>query len=245
VIRSFWGGSCDNESYYAEFFPYDPNAYYTIEVNPQLIAKYHHPIGDGYEDYYNYVQWTYGDPVFYPYYFNFTGSGPDVQIDTASILLGAVHSIFIDGRTSGPPHHLEVKLDFFVNGGCGQVYRSIDYQILDFLNGPAGRTYIKEVFPAGERIIDSCNGDRVDYSSECSKYYTDRRGKYTDISGTGCPTTGGSCGFSVTPNRWVWCQPGEVNKNLLVLNYDVRFGSVSIGGNASPYPEGTLLYPAW
>src|SRR5690349_11172487 len=60
-----WGGdsSCDyNYNEYEGFFAYDSTADYAIEALPQLIYKHNYPIGDHYEDYYDYIQWSLGDP---------------------------------------------------------------------------------------------------------------------------------------------------------------------------------------
>src|SRR5438105_11661248 len=89
ALTMFWGHIQDDgfgslDATYEGYFPYDPNADYTIEVWPSLIPKIRHDYGDTYEDYYNYIQWTSGDSVYYPYYFSFTGPGPDVEIDYQS-----------------------------------------------------------------------------------------------------------------------------------------------------------------
>ena len=99
------------ESYYENYFSYDSSADYHISVYPQLDTKHNFPVGDGYDDYYNYVVWAQADPVYQPYYWNFFGPGPETEIDLSSIVLGGVFAYFTQGAQSGPPHHLRVNSD--------------------------------------------------------------------------------------------------------------------------------------
>jgi hypothetical protein len=115
---------------WSEFFPYDPDADYATEVYPTVHVIYRHSPGDTYADYYNYVQWTYATQVYAPYSFGFTGPGPDVGISFSDILLGYVFSIFTDGDTSGPPHHLRVTTDQNVirTDLCGQMKNESNFR---------------------------------------------------------------------------------------------------------------------
>ena len=119
--------------------PYDPTADYAIEALPQLISKHNYPIGDGYEDYYNYVQWSLGDPVYYPTAFGFTGPGPSTEIDFSSIVLGSVYSYFTEGATAGPPDHVRVISDTGQSEQqCGTIRRRIVFQVVDINGRRAG-----------------------------------------------------------------------------------------------------------
>jgi hypothetical protein len=236
-----------NDGYYEGFFPYDPDADYTIEVYPQLQAKIRHNIGDTYEDYYDYIQWTYGNSVYYPYYFGFSGPGPDRQINTASILLGAVYSIFTDGATAGPPHHLKVISDDTITlsgalsdlASCGQKQRTIKYRVVDSTGRNAGRVPVKETFPG--TIVSSCTGGTVQPSS-CEDT-DDSKGSFTDILRTGCSSAGGSCGFDVTPDTWSWCPAGTGSPTPLARsNYSVHYNQITVRGQAGSW-AGTHFYP--
>lgn len=246
VINSFWGGSCDNESYYEAFFAYDPDAEYTIEVHPQLIAKQRHDIGDTYEDYYNYSEWANRDPVYYPYYFNFTGPGPDVGIWGNTITLGTVFSLFTEGATAGPPHHLKVISDDTITmpgaltdlDSCGQKRRTIKYRVVDSTGRNAGRVPVKETFPG--TIVSSCTGGTVTPSS-CEDT-DDSKGSFVDILRTGCASAGGTCGFEVTPDTWSWCPAGTSSTALARSNYSVRYHQITVRGQTSSWVN-THFYP--
>jgi hypothetical protein len=243
-ITMFNGGSYDgNDAYYEEFFPYDPDADYTIEVYPQLVAKIRHNIGDTYEDYYNYIQWTYGNSVYYPYYFGFTAPGPDVQINGPSILLGTVYSFFTMGATSGPPHHLKVKSDLSTTlGSCGPIERNITYELVDSNGRRAGKSSIKEVFPG--TITSSCTGNNVTPSPCSLDYFIGNTSTFKDQLKTGCPFNGdANCGYTINPEKWVWCRPGMPDVTLATLVYNVRHSFVEVNGRSAPWPAGTEFYP--
>lgn len=152
VLDTYWGGTCSEmEVYYENYFSYDSSADYDISVYPQLNLRQRYPIGDGYADYYNYVVWAQADPVYQPYYWNFSGPGPETEINLSSIILGGVFAYFTQGAQSGPPHHLRVNndSDFTLNSstnppGCGQTMKLINYTVVDQSNRAAGQTRVKE-----------------------------------------------------------------------------------------------------
>jgi hypothetical protein len=245
-LTMFSGAIYDNNDvYYEEYFPYDPDADYTIEVYPQLVAKIQHNYGDTYEDYYDYVQWSYGNQVYYPYYYGFTGLGPDVQIDGTSILLGGVYSIFSMGATSGPPHHLKVVSDNTFTESCGSKKRHIKFRAVDSNGRKAGSiNIVEELFDSytGARlysVYDSCQNN---YFSPigCSSMDSDQT--FTDQLWVGCPSSGGDCGFQDMRSVWYWCARGRPNVALTRNLYQVRHNSVLVNG-VTQYSPGTHLYP--
>ena len=234
-VRDFYGQNYETEVYYEEFFPYDPDADYVIEVYPTLTVKYHHAPGDTYADYYNYVEWTYGNQVYAPYSFGFTGPGPDVGISFSSILLGYVFSIFTQGGTSGPPHHLRVIHDHDVvrNDLCGQLQKLIQFQVVDQQHRAAGQVALDE---APVDVTDTCSGTKVTLS-KCETTSTTRYGNFTDGIKTGCPHTGPSlCGF-LFYDTWRWCRntspytpPNQVG--LACMEYSATRTLIKVDGEA-------------
>jgi hypothetical protein len=245
-LTRFYGfNGCENMvTYWEGFFPYDPNANYSIEVYPQLNPKhsYNYPMGDGYEDYYNYVQWTYGNTVSAPSYFGFAGPGPSVQTSISSIILGTVFSVFSQGGTSGPPHHLFVvhDTDIVRTDLCGQVQKLIDFLIVDNHHPAraAGRVYIDE---KPQSVTDSCYAGSVTLAlcnDDVSRY-----GNFRDGIKTGCPHTGPSnCGFDFF-NRWRWCGPGCSNTQDLAWMYYWATRTVIKVDNQSDMEDGSEKYP--
>lgn len=234
-LTMFWGGSCENNwSYYEGFFPYDADADYAIEVHPQLLPRHHLPIGDTYEDYYNYIQWTNGMTVNAPYYFGFSGPGPIVEIDVGSIILGSVFSIFTQGGTAQAPHHLRVIFDSDVvrTDLCGQLQKLIRFQIVDNNNRAAGKVKIDE---KPQTITDPCSGTAVQMTT-CSTSDVGTYGNFTDGLRTGCPHSGpNDCGFSFY-NTWRWCirhPSGDSDRiDLATMDYYVNRGIIKVDGQA-------------
>ena len=230
---------------YSEFFPYDPNADYAVEVYPMVHLIYRHSPGDTYADYYNYVQWTYANQVYAPYSFGFTGPGPDVAISFSDILLGYVFSIFTDGGTSGPPHHLRVILDHEVvrTDLCGQLQKLIHFQVVDQQNRAAGQVAIEE---KGVQVIDSCSGTTVSLAT-CTTSSTSTYGNFTDGIMTGCPHTGPSdCGFAFY-NTWRWCKNSSPYTqifpvDLARIHYSATRTFVKIDGETD-IPNLSYKYP--
>ena len=232
-LTMFWGGSCENNwSYYEGFFPYDADADYAIEVHPQLLPRHHLPIGDSYEDYYNYIQWTNGVTVSAPYYFSFTGPGPITEINVGRIILGSVFSIFSQGATSELPHHLRVMFDSDIvrTDLCNQLQKLIRFQIVDHNNRPAGKVNIDE---KPQTITDPCSATAVQMTT-CSSTDVGTFGNFTDGLRTGCPHSGPEdCGF-IFYNTWRWCGEnpyGPVNGvDLARMIYDVNRHVIKVDG---------------
>jgi hypothetical protein len=239
-------GSCENNwNLYEGFFAYDPAADYSIEALPQLISKHNYPIGDGYEDYYNYVQWSLGDPVYYPTAFGFTGPGPSTEIDFASIVLGSVYSYFTEGATAGPPDHLKVISDTGqAEQQCGTIRRRIVFQVVDSTGRRAGSRNTRERFynPSSNiemaNVSNSCRNDTISPSG-CS---LDVGGRFTDQLWAGCPTVSGFCGTDQFISKWIWCPRGKPEQVLTSNTYHVRNTFVHVNGGGQ-FGPGTQLYP--
>lgn len=101
--------------------------------------------------------------------------------------------------------------------------------------------YLRDDWGDLSTITDTCQGHTVTPGG-CSANYTDSRGKFTDQLRTGCPTTGGSCGFTINPNRYQWCPRGRVPVSLARFVYDVRFNQITIDGQTS-WPAGKDFSP--
>lgn len=229
----------NSDLYYEEFFPYDPAADYTIEAYTHLILRYRHPIGDSYEDYYNYVQWTYGNSVYHPYYFGFTGPGPDAQIDYSTILLGTVFSIFTEGATAGQPDHVKVVSDTgqTQRSICGFPIRALEYQAVDSTGRRAtrNRISIRERFynasPPNWEIggmWSTCTPGWITPSG-CSLH--DLGGKWPDTLYPGNDSNCSSpCGGQPFIQKWVWCPRGQPEKVLATNVLDITSERILING---------------
>ena len=82
---SGWPSACTGYAYAETYLPYDPNAEYNIEAFHTASVTYEQQTS--YVDYYNYIEYTYGDPVYYPYWYDFIGNGPPQSISFKNILL--------------------------------------------------------------------------------------------------------------------------------------------------------------
>ena len=246
IIAEFNGESYDTEVSWGDFLPYNPDADYEIEVYPGLTAKYNHPIGDTYEDYYNYIEWTSGYEVVFPYYFSFTGPGPNVQISLPSIFLGTIFSVFTQGAISGSPHHLRVIHDEEIirNDLCGQIQKLIKFQVLDQNNKPAGRIEIDErAVPAP--VTDSCSNSTVTLTT-CSTSSVSTYGNFTDGIKTGCPHNGSTpCGFDFF-DHWRYCRSTPYTptdyRDLATMYYWATRTEIRID-NETDIEDGTYKYP--
>lgn len=251
MFSSYWYENID--AYNELYFPYDPNADYTVEAYPVLNLTYRHPIGDTYEDYYDYAQWVSGNPVYYPYYFGFTGPGPETQIDAGSILLGTVYSFFTGGAPVGPPDHIKVVSDTGNSDhdpDCGFPDRRITVQIVDSqgrravaLAQPVSvrERFFSTGFPTSQMscVWSSCT-NHCNSPSGCQLQYFG--GRFTDHLFAGCPPPPfpSSCGISEFVNKWVWCPRGRPEKILATNVYEVTSQHVLINGEQH-YSAGTEL----
>jgi hypothetical protein len=247
-LDTFWGGTCDqSEIYYDNYFPFDSSANYSIEIYPQVISKHNYPIGDGYDDYYNYAIWASADPYYEVNYMNFFGPGPETEIDYPSILLGGVFGIFTQGGQSSVPHHLRVNTDFDIvlqsPDGCGQVRKFIEYTVVDQQNRGVGGIRIDE--KPQQNLIDSCSGTTVTLTT-CNANSVSRFGNFTDGIKTGCPHTGPTpCGFDWY-NRWRWCRNSPYGPtdyiDIATIYYWARRDWVKID-NETNIQDGTYKWP--
>lgn len=138
------------------------------------------------------------------------------------------------------PHHLKLGNDLFGTTGCGGVLRELDYIVVDSSGtNPVGNISIIED-PDGAKT-DSCSGQQVAFTTSCSPK-VNSVGIFLDILQTGCPSSGGSCGFDVPNNKWEWCH-GTTQVTLATLNYSVHFDQVKVNGRATAWPENTQFFP--
>ena len=246
IVADFNGESYDNEVSWGDFLPYDPNADYEIEVYPGLVAKYRHAIGDSYEDYYNYIEWTSGYEVVFPYYFSFTGPGPEMQISLPDIFLGTIFSVFTQGAMAGPPHHLRVIHDQDVTRTdlCGQIQKLIQFQIVDQNNRRAGKILIDEMTPSAP-VTDTCSNTTVTLTT-CETSNVNTYGNFTDGIKTGCPHNGTNpCGFDFF-DHWRHCRSTPYTPTdyvqLAWMYYWATRTFVKID-NETDIEDGTYKYP--
>ena len=243
-VSMFNGSSCDSAVYGEVFLPYDPNAEYTVEANPGVDLRHQGADGSGYNDIYNFMYWANVDPIVYvPAYFGFNGPGPEVDIFSNSISLGTVFSLFTEGATAGPPHHMKVLSDV-TEDVCGTKRRRIRLQVVDSSGRRAGTTPDRERFynaSTGAQIstvYNSCRNEQISPSG-CS---TDVSGELTDQLWVGCPTVSGSCGTSQFISKWLWCPQGRPEVVLTSNTYHIRNNSVTVNGSTQ-FATGTQLYP--
>ena len=260
---SSWCGStrCGGWARAETYLPYDPNAEYIIEAYHEIdIELIRDESGGeiGYYDYYGFRWYYLHDTSWYPNYNDFIGVDTPDFTSLTNILLGATHSIFSEGATSGPPHHLKVHDDIVreaiaregVTDPCGQLERLITFQVVDQAGRNAGRTAVGETFPG--RIISSCTGNEV-MPSPCSTFsrgrftghYTTRSGRFTDNLRVGCPAATDDCGFTTDPLLWVACSGNyfATRTTLARFAYDVRKRRITINGRSTLWPRGTEFFP--
>jgi len=238
------------DAYSEEFFPYDPNADYTIESYPNLIAKVRHDYGDTYEDYCDYIQWAMGDePVYYPNYFDFNGSGPDVQINGSSILLGAVYSFFTEGGLARPPDHVKVVSDDTTyDHDCYFPFRKLTLQVVDG-NVPARRVGVNISIRERFFTVEDWNAEIGGVWSTCVNDWSKPSGcgvhflgKFTDNMFAGCPPppVPSYCGLPQFVVKWIWCPRGKPEKTLMMHVRDETSEHILTNGSGH-YLPGTEL----
>lgn len=242
------GYVCGGTAHAEGFLPYDPSATYTIDSDINVDVYFHYVDESGYEtgeysDYYDFFEFSEWDLIFYPLSFAFTGNGPPRVSSVQNILLGTLTSLFEQGATSGPPHHLKVILDhdFERIDMCNQLQKNIQFRVVDFAGRSAGRMSIDE---KPQNITDTCSNTTVSMSS-CSGQ-TSTFGNFTDGLRTGCPWNGqANCGF-ILQNQWRWCSGGPYATSgpvvLASMTYEVRRSVVRVDGQ-SDIPEGADKYP--
>jgi hypothetical protein len=67
-------------------------------------------------------------------------------------------------------------------------------------------------------------------------------GIFLDILQTGCPATGGTCGFDVLGNKWQWCN-GTQHPTLATLDYNVHFNEIKVNGSPTAWGPMTEFFP--
>lgn len=223
--------------------PYDPDAEYYIEANHEVSLTFTYQTG--YYDYYDFVEYTYGDEVLYPYSYNFM-EGPPTTVHISDIILGMTNSLFMTGGNATQPDHLWVASDAITSGACGRTERRITYQIVDHANRKVGVTPVREYFTSPP-FTDSCSG--LDFRpTTCFPNYL-HKGKIDDQLWVGLPN--GSCPSSIDPtcgatesyNLWQWCPRGYSPKTLATFTYDIRWGRIGINGRYTEWPIGGQFFP--
>lgn len=239
----------DQNAAYAEMFiPYDPNVRYEIDSFHEVEMRYEVAVGlgNGYYDYDNYDAYRYGEPVWYPAWYDFVGAGPERTVDVRSILLGTTFRVFEYGAAAGPPHHVKVVSDKTFEDGCGNKDRWFRLQVVDNNGRRAGTVTVREQFldaqygtPVGS-VYNSCQHDHY-RPPGCLPTYPGTGGQFVDRLWVGCPTVAGDCGFSPIISRWVWCPRGRPEVSLTTNRYEINRNSILING-VPEYPSGTHLY---
>jgi len=137
------------------------------------------------------------------------------------------------------PHHLKVGNDLFGATGCGGVLRELDYIVVDMPGThPVGNISIIE--DHGGAKIDSCTNKQVMFTESCSPK-VNSVGFFADILQTGCPASGGTCGFDVPGNKWKWCH-GTSQVTLATVDYNVHYNEIKVNGSASSLVD-TEIFP--
>lgn len=247
-------GTGDNglgEAYIDTFLPYDPSVEYTAESRHNIEVRYRRSeiYAEGYGDYYNYIEYTYGNPVYYPIQYDFVGPGPDTTTPFSSILLGITNALFSEGSRVGPPHHVKVVSDTGQRQqDCTTVRRLIKFQVVDSAGRRTGTVPVGESFfdpqsgtPVNS-VTNSCRNNEQIYPSGCAPtdQWSSPFGQFTDQLWVGCPTVTFSCGTSAV-SRWSWCPRGRPAQALTTNRYEARRDSVLING-VTEYAPGTQLY---
>jgi hypothetical protein len=158
--------------------------------------------------------------------------------------LGTVYSIFTQGGTAGPPHHLSVSVDHITSGPCGEKWRKITYRIVDYSNRKAGGVPLIEIFPGAAH--NTCNSDDP-HPTTCTTNYSGREvSAFTDEMDTGCPNAGGDCGITVGnqfvwEDKWAWCKMPV--QDLARMSIETKYNVIKVNGNPNEMEVTTMLYP--
>jgi hypothetical protein len=198
-----------------------------------------------YYDYYSYIEYTYGEPVYYPNSYSFIGRGPENPVNLQSILLGTLTSGFSMGGASGLPHHVKVVSDE-TSDVCGSKRRRITFQVVDSNGRNAGTVTVKESFfdqqsgTPRPSVYNTCRDETISPSG-CAPTDLGTNGKFGDQLWVGCPSVTGDCGASEIISRWSWCPRGRPEVALTTNTYHARRNFALINGLAS-YDPGTHLY---
>lgn len=230
--------------------PYDPNVVYDLWSSHSVETVPYD--GSGYIDYYGYAtSYPYGDPLYYPWAYNFTGSGSS-QSNVYGALLGYLVAAASGGETHGPPHHVKVIDDDYPQTNCGSKRRLLKLRPVDSNGRYAGQIRVRETLETTDgvglqSIYNSCQDDNFTPIG-CDPINSISR-SFTDQLWVGCPSAGGECGFQ-PPNgplfvsRWWWCPRTTSTGSVLLTSnvYYLTHNHVAINGNESKYPSGTQLY---
>lgn len=226
-----------------------PGTLYKLESLHQIQAIYYEyfyldPPNDPEDRYVDYYNFESAGGYNFEYTHTFHGPGPRILMDAGSrvIDLGTTY----DQKQTGVPHHLKVIADVTTTlpgaltdtAGCGQKQRRLTYRVVDSAGKGVGRVRVEETFPG--TITSTCTGNTVSPSG-CSDT-DDARGTFVDTLRTGCPSTGGTCGFDVTPDTWSWCPLNGSAVVLMRANYSVRYHQITVKGQQSSW-AGTDFYP--
>lgn len=138
---------------------------------------------------------------------------------------------------TGTPDHLVVTSDV-TSVLCttnNTLRRIISYSEVDVNGNSVGTISTKEKFDS--KGANSCSNN-VSTSETCSP---DAGGVFQDALTVGCNSVGGSCGFTYTKQKWLYCPPtGAPVVFAAPGDLVVHNNSITVGGDAS-FPAGTKI----
>lgn len=218
---------------------------YKLVSKHWVRAEYYEPEPEYYPERYRYVDYygfyfLSGDG--YWRMFDFFGTGPIKYLESNNVELGETY----DSAKVGVPHHLYLRSDTIGTGQCGQAVRTLSFYVVDVNNRKTGRTLLKEAFPNGP-YTDSCSGERVG-DATVTPVATNSQGNFRDVVRTGCPSEGGTCGFTSYPGYMQWVPRTATGGygtpvNLAVFHRDARYTRIGINGRYTEYPPDAQFFP--
>jgi hypothetical protein len=137
------------------------------------------------------------------------------------------------------PDHLEVTSDSGQDNsnGCGSIVRHIGFKILDRNGREIPVAPIKENFQ--DLTQNTCNNQQPT-SLPCSNIGGSDF-PFVDTITVGCPTTGGSCGYTLT-DHFQWCPPGRSAVTIGTIQYVTHSDQILAGGSTK-FQNGTTILP--
>jgi hypothetical protein len=250
---------CINASSATAYLPIVSTSTYEVE-NLSQIYIYFQDSGQYVDalDYQRYKDLSdAGLPILAPNGFVFSGGSEINYTSFSSIFLGFVNSFWdiLASQKSKEPHHLKVESDEHVSTSCSAKRREIKYSIVDIDGRRVGRTSHREFHDAVVNL-QCIPQSALPTPTACHLGITggqyvglNDRNPFTDLLTVGCAyASGDQCGFTINPQRWVWCSP---TGQLAVFNHtnlsgplttDVRVPRTTING-AEKFNRGTQLGP--
>ena len=227
-----WPTGCSGMAYVEQLFPYDPNSEYTLEAS-HSVSNIMVPQQTAYHDPYGFYTYADGEPIYYPLYFNFLGTGYPSGQTITNIMLGMTFSIFTEGATAGRPHHFVVSSDTGQSrfNSCNSISRTVRYRIVDANGRNAGAVPTREVSDP-PNPVSSCDDRQVILGSCGIHNDSSTGGLIWDLATVGCApgVTGSStCGYDVTI-RWQWCPRERTPVTLARIVWNTHANEVKANG---------------